>query len=407
MRDMGEGSVSMSFDMATLALMGAVQALVMAVVLWTATGSYAGVARASLRLRAGAQALEAVAWILLGLRGRVDDWLSILAANAVMLVAYAMAVHALRMLLGAPSRLRLVAVASVAGWLGIAWFTLGAANFQARVLCASVVILLDLGLLIAPLSESLRRDGSPAKRVLLVTLVIAVFMVLWRDAEPLLSSQPSAGLLAPTPINAVYMMFSAMQPLFTSIGFLLLYNETMQAELKLLARIDPLTGVNNRLALVEAIGRLLDAAGRHGLPLGVLMLDVDHFKAVNDRFGHGGGDRVLLSLVERIQRALGHGDVMGRVGGEEFVVLSPGNGLAGTRALGERIRAEVAGMQLVVDGHALGMTVSVGVTEAAPGEDDVTVLLQRADAALYAAKHAGRNRVVVTGDAAQVSRAPA
>jgi diguanylate cyclase (GGDEF)-like protein len=236
--------------------------------------------------------------------------------------------------------------------------------------------------------------------VLLATLAVAVAMVLWRNAEPLLSSQPAGGLLAPTPINTVYMMFSAMQPLFTSIGFLLLYNETMQAELKSLARTDPLTGVNNRLALVEAIGRALDAAAGDGRPLGALMLDVDHFKAVNDRFGHGGGDRVLLSLVERIQRVLGRGDVLGRVGGEEFVVLSPGSGLRRARALAERIRAEVEGMQLVFDGHALGMTVSVGVTEAAPGERDVTALLQRADAALYAAKHAGRNRVVATGDVA-------
>ena len=395
----------MPIDMATLALMGAVQALLMAVVLWTSTGSYSGVARASLRLRAGALVLEATAWVLLGLRGQIDDWLSIPVANAVMLVSYAMTVHALRLLLGAPSRLRVVAIASVAGWLAIVWFAWGVPDFQARLLCASLVILLDLALLIAPLCSSLRRGGSAAQRVLLATLAVAVAMVLWRNAEPLLSSQPAGGLLAPTPINTIYMMFSAVQPLFTSIGFLLLYNETMQAELKSLARTDPLTGVNNRLALVEAAGRALDAAVGDGRPLGVLMLDVDHFKAVNDRFGHGGGDQVLLSLVERIQRVLGRGDVIGRIGGEEFVVLSPGHGLRHTRVLGERIRAEVEGAQLTLDGRAFGMTVSVGVTEAAPAERNVTALLQRADAALYAAKRAGRNRVVATGDDEPVAQA--
>ena len=395
----------MPIDMATLALMGAVQALLMAVVLWTSTGSYSGVARASLRLRAGALVLEATAWVLLGLRGQIDDWLSIPVANAVMLVSYAMTVHALRLLLGAPSRLRVVAIASVAGWLAIVWFAWGVPDFQARLLCASLVILLDLALLIAPLCGSLRRGGSAAQRVLLATLAVAVAMVLWRNAEPLLSSQPAGGLLAPTPINTIYMMFSAVQPLFTSIGFLLLYNETMQAELKSLARTDPLTGVNNRLALVEAAGRALDAAVGDGRPLGVLMLDVDHFKAVNDRFGHGGGDQVLLSLVERIQRVLGRGDVIGRIGGEEFVVLSPGHGLRHTRVLGERIRAEVESAQLTLDGRAFGMTVSVGVTEAAPAERNVTALLQRADAALYAAKRAGRNRVVATGDDEPVAQA--
>ena len=395
----------MSIDMATMALMGAVQALLMAIVLWTSTGSYAGVARASLRLRAGALVLEATAWVLLGLRGQIDDWLSIPVANAVMLVSYAMTVHALRLLLGAPSRLRVVAIASVAGWLAIVWFAWGVPDFQARLLCASLVILLDLALLLAPLCGSLRRGGSAAQRVLLATLAVAVAMVLWRNAEPLLSSQPAGGLLAPTPINTIYMMFSAVQPLFTSIGFLLLYNETMQTELKSLARTDPLTGVNNRLALVEVAGRALDAAVGDGRPLGVLMLDVDHFKAVNDRFGHGGGDQVLLSLVERIQRVLGRGDVIGRIGGEEFVVLSPGHGLRHARALGERIRAEVESAPLTLGGHAFGMTVSVGVTEAAPAERDVTALLQRADAALYSAKHAGRNCVVAAGDDERAAQA--
>ena len=384
----------MSIDMATMALMGAVQALLMAIVLWTATGSYAGVARASLRLRAGALALEAIAWMLLGLRGQVGDWLSILVANAVMLMSYAITVRALRLLLGAPSRQRLVAAASVAGWLAIAWFAWVMPDFQLRVLCASLAILLDLALMIAPLCDGLRKGGSAARRMLLATLAVAVAMVLWHNAEPLLSSRPATGLLASTPINVIYMMFSAMQPLFTSIGFLLLYNETMQAELKSLARIDPLTGVNNRRALVEATERALEAAAAGGRPLGVLMLDADHFKAVNDRFGHSGGDKVLLSLVAHIQRVLGRDDVLGRIGGEEFVVLSPGGGMRRTLALGERIRAAIRSMRLEFDGHVVEMTVSVGVTAAVPGEDDVAALLQRADAALYAAKRAGRDRVV-------------
>ncbi len=390
----------MSIDMATMALMGAVQALLMAVVLWTATGSYAGVARASLRLRALALVLEAVAWVLLGLRGQVGDWLSILVANAVMLVSYAITVRALRLLLGARSRMRLVATASVAGWLAIAWFAWVTPDFQLRVLFASLVILLDLALLMAPLRGGLRKGGSAAQRVLLATLAIAVLMVLWHNAALLLSDRPATGLLAPTPINVIYMMFSAMQPLFTSIGFLLLYNETMQAELKSLARIDPLTGVNNRLALVEAIECLLRKARDDGAPLGVLMLDADHFKAINDRFGHSGGDQVLLSLVAHIQRVLGRHDVLGRIGGEEFVVLSPGGGPRHTLALGERIRAAARSMRLEFDGHPAEMTVSIGVTAARPGEDDVAAVLQRADAALYAAKRAGRDRVVAVGDIA-------
>ncbi len=332
----------MSIDLATLALMGAVQAMLMAVVLWTSTGSYAGVARASLRIRAAALVLEATAWVLLGLRGHVGDWLSILVANAIMLVSYALTVRALRMLLGVPQRRGLVIAAMLAGWFGIAWFALVTPDFQARVLCASAVILVDLALLIAPLASGLRRNGSAARRVLLAILSITALMVFWRAAEPLLPGQSAKGLLVSTPVNVVFMLFSAMQPLFTTVGFLLVYNETMQSELKSLARIDPLTGVGNRLALIEEIGRLLRAAARDGTPLGAMMLDADHFKSVNDRFGHSGGDVALLALSASIRRSLGRGEVFGRIGGEEFVVLSPGSDLRQMLALGERIRAAVA-----------------------------------------------------------------
>lgn len=394
----------MSIDLATVALMGAVQALLMAVVLWTSTGSYAGLARASLRIRAVALGLEALAWVLLGLRGQVGDWLSILVANAVMLLSYALTVRALRMLLGVPQRVRLVAAIAASGWLAIAWFALAEPDYQARVLFATLAVMCDLALLIAPLCGSLRRGGSSARRVLLAILATTALMLCWRLAEPLLSVRPAGALLAPTFINIAFLMFSAMQPLFTSIGFLLLYNETMQKELKSLARIDPLTGVANRLALVEAAERLLEEAARDDRPLCVLMLDVDHFKSVNDRFGHSGGDKVLRVFAASIRRTLDGGEVFGRIGGEEFVVLSPGICVAETLVLAERIRAAVTGMALAIDGHALALTVSVGVAAARSGERDVAALLRRADAALYEAKRTGRNRVVVADDDA--ARAP-
>lgn len=388
----------MSIDLATVTLMGAVQALLMAVVLWTSTGSYAGLARASLRIRAVALALESVAWVLLGLRGHVPDAVSILLANAVMLASYALTVRALRMLLGVPTRMRLVIAVSIMGWLAITWFAVAMPDYQARVLCATLTIMLDLVLLIAPLCGALRRGGSSAGRVLLAILATTALMLCWRLAEPWVSARPAGVLLAPTFVNIAFLMFSAMQPLFTSIGFLLLYNETMQNELRSLARVDPLTGVANRLALIEAAERMLGEVARDGRPLGVLMLDVDHFKSVNDRFGHSGGDKVLRAFASTIRHALDGGELLGRIGGEEFVVLAPGCRTTETLALAERIRTAVTAVAPVIDGYTLALTVSVGVANARPGERDVPALLRRADAALYAAKRAGRNRVVADSD---------
>ena len=237
-------------------------------------------------------------------------------------------------------------------------------------------------------------NGSAVRRVLLTILSITGVVVLCRAAEPLFPGYSADGLLASTPVNAVFMLFSAMQPLFTTVGFLLVYNETMQDELKTLARIDPLTGVGNRLALVEEIGRLLQTAARDGTPLGAMMLDTNHFKSVNDRFGHSGGDAALRSLSASIRRTLGRSEVFGRIGGEEFVVLSPGSDLRQMLALGERIRAAVAAAPVTLDGEVLSMTVSVGVSMALPRERDVSALLRRTDTALYMAKRAGRNCVM-------------
>ncbi|PWK92687.1 GGDEF domain-containing protein [Fulvimonas soli] len=234
---------------------------------------------------------------------------------------------------------------------------------------------------------------------------MAIALLAWRNGMLWLGSDPPDRIGTPSATNVFYVLLAGMQPLFASLGFLLLYNETLQRELHTLARVDPLTGVANRLALGEAAERLLGAGMWRG-SLGVLLLDADHFKSVNDRYGHEGGDRVLLELVTCIRRILRADDVVGRIGGEEFVVLSPGTGLRAAFALGERIRAVVERTPLQIDGETMRLTVSVGVAVAAPGERDVAAVLKRADAALYAAKRAGRNRVM-SADDADVAEAPA
>jgi diguanylate cyclase (GGDEF)-like protein len=143
---------------------------------------------------------------------------------------------------------------------------------------------------------------------------------------------------------------------------------------------------------------MLAHSARYRQSLAVLMLDADHFKSVNDRFGHNGGDKVLRSLVFSIRATLRDSDLIGRVGGEEFVVLSPGADMASAMLLAERVRSTVEQTPLVIDGQSLTLTVSVGVAVAALNESDGTALLKRADAALYGAKRAGRNRVEAAVD---------
>ncbi len=166
------------------------------------------------------------------------------------------------------------------------------------------------------------------------------------------------------------------------------------------ARTDPLTGIANRRAIQESLARLIRDRRRHDPELGVLMIDVDHFKAVNDSYGHDGGDIVLRDVVKRIAACLRTEDQVGRWGGEEFIVLLPATDIAGTMVVAERIRAAVAGGAITLKKGSAEVTVSIGGA-VTTSTHDVDTVVTDADIALYRAKQEGRDRWVVPTDASR------
>jgi len=384
-------------DLATVALLGALQSFMLAPLLLAATRAYTGVARTSLRIWGTVLLLQAFGWLLTGLRGHVDAWLSIVLANGLLIISYALTIRALRLLLHVPPRLGLLAVIGVACWSGITWFAVVAPAYPPRVYIATLSVGAYLVMLTWPLRRALRSGGSSAQRVMLLVLLAAVLTWCWRLAELLAGGAASAGLLTYSPANAANMIYSAVEPVLATIGFLLIYNEEAQAELHRLARIDPLTGVLNRLALDEEAARLFRHAAAHAGRLAALMIDTDHFKQINDRFGHADGDRVLSRLAACLGKRLRPTDTLGRIGGEEFLVLLAGADAAEATAVAERLRADVAAMEPMPHG-APGITVSIGVATRVPGDADVHALVLRADRALYEAKRSGRNRVAAAAD---------
>lgn len=170
--------------------------------------------------------------------------------------------------------------------------------------------------------------------------------------------------------------------------------KAMQEKLQHQAETDPLTGLANRRRFFTALLLAGERVARKGDRCAVLMLDLDHFKAVNDRYGHAVGDTVLRSFAEILRDSLRSSDLAGRVGGEEFAVLLPHTDLAGALLLAERIRHAVASYCRVPQHPELRMTVSIGASELLPEDPSPEVALARADAALYRAKQEGRNRVV-------------
>jgi diguanylate cyclase (GGDEF)-like protein len=385
----------MPLQVETLSLISAVQAVVLAAMLWVGVHGAPGAPGRSLSLRATALAVEALGWGALAAHGWLSPAAVVLGGNAANLLAQAMVVVAVRMLLGEPLRLRLIVGIAVVGWLGLGWLGVVHPDYRLRVLWGSLVIFCNLALQ----AQALLNGRSRARSVLLLLLAMSASLLLWRNGVLWFADAAPSSLGAPGTANYLYVLFAGMQPLFASVAFLLLYGDVLQRRLYTLARVDPLTNVNNRLALNETATRLLSAAARNGQAVGVLMLDADHFKKVNDQFGHAGGDKVLRALVRTITSTLRASDVIGRVGGEEFVVLAPGTDMAQLMVLAERIRATLAATPLVIDGKTLQLTVSIGAAVAPRGARDFAGVLRMADLALYAAKRAGRNRVAASPDA--------
>jgi len=166
--------------------------------------------------------------------------------------------------------------------------------------------------------------------------------------------------------------------------------------LEKLASVDPLTNCLNRRKFEELSNLEMQRSSRYSTPLSFLMLDIDHFKTINDTYGHAIGDDVLKyfsSVCLKLARAT---DVVARVGGEEFIIMLPETDEKGAFIFAERVREEIYNSILTIDGHTIKYTVSIGISSLDSDRDSaVSMILQRADAAMYEAKESGRNRSVI------------
>ncbi|EIM01529.1 GGDEF domain-containing protein [Rhodanobacter denitrificans] len=209
-------------------------------------------------------------------------------------------------------------------------------------------------------------------------------------------------LLAHSPLDELLTtwnyLFGILSSFLLSTGFTLMLAERLTLDLRRLARTDGLTGLLNRSALIEAGARLVDACRARGQGCSVLMFDLDHFKSINDNWGHAAGDAVLIHFVAVIRSVgLPRGTLFARYGGEEFMLLLPAIEPAHAAALAERMRTAVAAAPAVSEGSRIDITTSVGGATAV--DANVEQLVNAADVALYRAKHQGRNQVAWNSEA--------
>lgn len=172
------------------------------------------------------------------------------------------------------------------------------------------------------------------------------------------------------------------------------HRQSLETQLRELAERDALTGLANRRHFLKQAQAMLKRARVDEAPFCLFMLDVDHFKTINDTWGHSQGDRALIDITEACVSSLRPDDLIGRFGGEEFVGALPDTRLEDARAVAQRLQRAVAALQARVNKGALALTVTIGVVEARPGDTDLEALIKRADEALYAGKRQGRDQVV-------------
>jgi len=203
-----------------------------------------------------------------------------------------------------------------------------------------------------------------------------------------------AGPFDANPVYGFVYLASYLLMIVNGFGFLLLCKLKDDQRMRRLATIDGLTDMLNRRAFFERAERARQLAVRLRKPIALMMLDLDHFKQLNDSFGHACGDQALRLFADTARASLRENDVMGRLGGEEFALAMPGTSLAGAQYAAERLRVAVAEAPSPACAATYRMTVSIGLVMIDPDEE-LTAALARADHALYAAKTGGRNRVEI------------
>lgn len=381
----------LALDLRTIVfLTGAIGAL-MSVVLFFMHRNY-GHAMHGLREWAWGPQAVFLSTLLLGLRGVGPDWASIVLANFLLLTGALLLFAGTRHFYGERlPRWTWIALALIT--LALYWWGVVNPHYNARLLLVSAFM---AALQTHHFYTVWRHDRETfAARFMLVVLACMVVLMLGRSLSvPFLPA--GADLFAPSPLQSIYIGGYAFSLMAMTIGCVLLMSERLRQQLQHLISHDTLTGALSRHALFQRGREEVERSRRTQRPVSVLMLDLDRFKQVNDQHGHMVGDQVLRDFALRVRDELRKIDVLGRFGGEEFMVVLPETDSIQARQVAERIRASRSSQPGLPP-----CSVSIGVATLAesqasqPTQTVLDRLIAAADRALYDAKASGRDRVAV------------
>ena len=384
----------MHFDLRTAMVLTGGMSIFMVVVLFSAFRAYSGQVR-GLRAWTWGTSVSAVASALFTLRDFESGWVLAGAANAALFAAVTLQLWGTHQLFGLPFAVRRWFAAAAVTWLIQLWYAAVTPDFLARTIAATSLMFVLYGMQLV----SMLRNGvfRPPQVFFGLSMLAGTLLMAYRDLtalQILAGGTPSlaSGFWNPSTVQTTYLFGFSLIALLHPIAFLLLANDRMYTHLQMLSSQDPLTHALNRRAVAQVALLELERSHRHQQPLSVMAMDLDHFKRVNDQFGHDVGDRVLVNFSKVVQGEMRKTDYFARMGGEEFILLLPHTDAGQALQMARRIQKTLA------DTTPAGLpacTCSIGLAQLTGEEQTLDSALKRADQALYRAKEDGRNRIEV------------
>ncbi|MET3382861.1 GGDEF domain-containing protein [Variovorax paradoxus] len=385
------GALPAILDPRSVIILAGLMGVVMALVVFFMRRSYPATIQ-GLDEWSQAPLMAFVSTMLFAARGFFPDFLTIVVANFVLYQAC--------ILYYAGSQKFLLGRRDTRGWtvlngclaLAMFWFSSVKPDFETRLLLITLAV---SALFFFHAQLYMRHEGRVFGKRLMIGLLLAQALVAGLRFLSVVAGLAGSSLMDGTWIQSLYISMYSFTVLLLSIAVILMATDRVHTEFEYLATRDPLTGALNRRAVLDACGAVF-ASGRRRMAL--LMVDLDHFKDINDRFGHQMGDAVLREAVGRMQRAIGDKGLLGRYGGEEFVVLLPDIGKAEAMEIAARLKQNIdepfpADSPMAAVG-SMAVSIGVAASESGTGSIGVDDVLALADAALYRAKAMGRDQVI-------------
>ncbi len=339
-----------------------------------------------------AKCVQAVAWLFLALRGGIPDVLTISLANSLLFLGASLeCIAVLKLQQAFPQKIKkfyiIITLFNIVGFhLVILFYNIESARIAFSSIGTALVVM-------TPTYHMIRKKTSSKLVKIMGFLYLLVCMSLTARGITALLSNQEMGLFTESVSQTISFLTLFLVMIMGNTGFVLLLKEKADQELVYLATIDELTGILNRRTFLSQSNQCLSVCAKKGLPISLLLFDVDHFKGINDTYGHAVGDRVLRDLSDKIAHYLRKEDLFGRYGGDEFAILLPEVNEKDSAKFAEMIRQLID--QATNQEIPVRYTLSLGLLTIIPDQNtEWDTLYILCDKALYEAKNKGRNQVV-------------